>query len=88
MCFGFTAEQRDFETHITDQTLLSVLAVRMWSYLTLILTKYKSLTVHLCQSETQFSVIKTAATLEQKRKQLQEILTFLLKTAKESGFYK
>ncbi len=47
MYFWFTAEQRDFETHITDQTLLSVLAVRMWSYSTLILTKCKSLTVPL-----------------------------------------
>ncbi len=43
----FTVEQRDFETRITDQTLLSVMAVRMWSYLTLVLTKCKSLTVPL-----------------------------------------
>ncbi len=48
MYFQFTAEQRDFEIHITDQTLLSVMAVRMWSYLTLILiTKRSSLTVPL-----------------------------------------
>ncbi len=44
MYFRFTAERRDFETHITDQTLLSVMAARMWSYLTLILIKCKSLT--------------------------------------------
>ncbi len=47
MYFWFTAERRDFETHITDQTLLSVLSVRMWSYLTIALTKCKSLTVPL-----------------------------------------
>ncbi len=47
MYFRFTAEQKDFETHITDQTLLSVMAVRMWSCLTLIVTKSKSLTVPL-----------------------------------------
>ncbi len=47
MSFLFTAEQRDFETHITDQTLSSVMAVRMWSYLILTLTKCKSLTVTL-----------------------------------------
>ncbi len=35
MCFLLTAERRDFETHITDQTVVSVLAVRMWSSLTL-----------------------------------------------------
>ncbi len=40
--FQFTAEWRDFETHITDQTLSSVMAVRMLSYLTLILTKCNS----------------------------------------------
>ncbi len=47
MYFRFTAERRDFETHITDQTLLSVLAVRMWSCLTLTFTKCKTLTVPL-----------------------------------------
>ncbi len=35
MYFQFTAEQRDFETHFTDQSLSSVMAVRMWSYITL-----------------------------------------------------
>ncbi len=50
MYFQFTAEERDFEAHITDQTLLSVMAVRMWSYLTLILTKWKSRTVPLMSS--------------------------------------
>ncbi len=39
MYFRCTAERRDFETHITDQTLLSVMAVRLWSYLTLIFYK-------------------------------------------------
>ncbi len=47
MYFRYTAEWRDFETYITDQTLLSVMAVRMWSYLKLISTKFKSLTVPL-----------------------------------------
>ncbi len=47
MYFRFTAEQREFETRITDQTLLSVMAVTMWSYLTLFLTKCESLTVPL-----------------------------------------
>ncbi len=45
MFFQFTAERRDFESHITEQTLLPVLAVRMWSCLTLIWTKCKSLIV-------------------------------------------
>ncbi len=40
MYFWITAEHC-----LTDQTLLSVLAVRMWSYLTRILTKSESLTV-------------------------------------------
>ncbi len=43
MYFQFTAEQRDFETRSTDQTLSSVLAVRMWSYLTSILKKVNHL---------------------------------------------
>ncbi len=46
-CVFFLLQNRDFESHITHQTLLSVLAVRMWSYLTLILTKCKSPTVPL-----------------------------------------
>ncbi len=41
----FSAERRDFKTNIADQTLLSVMAVRMWSYLILVLTKCESLTV-------------------------------------------
>ncbi len=44
MYFRFTAERRNFETHITDQTLSSVMAARMWSYLTPNSTKCKSLT--------------------------------------------
>ncbi len=56
MYFWFTAELRDFETNIADQTLLSVMAVRMWSYLTLNLTKCKSfttpLTVFKCWNQT------------------------------------
>ncbi len=58
MYFWFILERRDFETHITDQTLLSVMAVRMWSFLTLILTKCKSLTVPLT-----FSMQKSAVFL-------------------------
>ncbi len=50
MYLQFTAERKDFESHITDQGLLSVMAVRMWSHLTLILTKCKSLTVPLRES--------------------------------------
>ncbi len=45
MYFRFTTKRRDSETNITDQTRLSVLAVRKWSYLILILIKRKSLTV-------------------------------------------
>ncbi len=54
MYFWVTAEWRDFETHITDQTLISVMAVRIWSYLKLILTKHKSFKVPLIPQERVF----------------------------------
>ncbi len=46
MYFQFIAKRRDFETLITDLTLLSVMAAGMWRYLTLILVR-QSLTVPL-----------------------------------------